>query len=707
MKRILSTALSLTLGLALLIPAASAADAKVTLTEQYLFAGRNGDWYTEESYLASPVVTDLDGDGKLEVLNAAYSLVVMDAATGTEKWRVNAGHDRSTPYSDWGNTARQVFTDFEVADIDADGRKEIVVVYGDGSISVLDNQGYFKPGWPQKPTYASLRSLAVADLTGNGKMEVIVGAGIPSAESVWVYHCDGTLARGWPQLDPSQDATKVGTNKTGITGTAYSYGVFGDGIAVGDLTGDGLPEIIVPTDTAYIDAYHADGSLVTASPIYEGRAWGKIALYEDYDQEIACENEGWGYKIDGTETRAQLYRAELGHAAAVYTDVDGDGVSEIVVTALMADRTSHSITNTVSLSDTRYMTVFILNQDRTRYVNKALGYDWTKPPVDLGRALKQSDPVSIAAGVFSEPVCEDLDGDGRQEILFNSYNGKLHCFSLDGTEHGSWPFTLPKSTASLYEYATPPACVDLNGDGKKEVIFASWTDNATSTNPGVNGALYVLSSDGKLLASRDLHDGYATYEGVINHSNGVMAAPVVRDVDGDGKYEILLNTTYYALCAYEVEMAGGSTVTDPGAGTAYARSQTITVNGTPISFQTYALKDANGYETNYVKVRDVASVLNGTGAQFDVTWDGAVNLRSRTAYTPNGSEMSTPFSGDRSYTMATAPNKVDGSVAGLEAILLKDDAGSGYTYYKLRDLGTALGFNVGWTAADGITVTTP
>jgi hypothetical protein len=694
LKRILSAAICAALTLSLLLPTAGASGGQVTISEQYLFAGRNGDWYTEEAYRASPVVVDLDGDGKLEVLNAAYSLVVMDAATGKEKWRVNAGKDRSSAYSDMGNTAMQVFTDFEVLDIDTDGRLEIVVAYGDGSVSVLNDNGYFKSGWPQRPTTAALRSLAVGDLDGDGKQEIVVAAGIESATSVWAYRCDGTLIPGWPQLEQSRDAAQ----HSGITGNAYSYGVFGDGLALGDLNGDGLPEVIVPTDMAYIDAYYADGSLVTASPLYDGRSWGKIALYESYEQERLCVNEGWGYAIRGDETRAELYRAELGHSAAVCTDVDGDGASEVVVTALIADRTTHTNTNTLSLSDTRYMTVFILNGDRTRYVNEDLGFDWTTPPTDLGRSLKQTDDISIAAGVFSEPVCSDLNGDGYQEILFNSYNGKLHCFSLDGTEHGSWPFTLPKSTTSVYEYATPPTCVDLDGDGKQEVIFASWIDSESGNRTGVNGALYILSSDGKLLASQDLHNGYSTYEGSLNFDNGVKAAPTVRDIDGDGKYEVLLNTTYYALCAYEIDMEKAA------APMAYARTQNITVDGNPVTFQTYALKDDNGNETNYVKARDLAWALNGTAAQFQVTWNGSVNLLSHTAYTPNGSEMSLPFSGDRAYQLSPTPTKVDGKIASLEALVLTDDSGNGYTYYKLRDLGTALGFTVDWSADDGIMI---
>jgi len=137
-------------------------------------------------------------------------------------------------------------------------------------------------------------------------------------------------------------------------------------------------------------------------------------------------------------------------------------------------------------------------------------------------------------------------------------------------------------------------------------------------------------------------------------------------------------------------------------GTAYASTQNVLVDGKPVEFQAYALKDENGYDTNYVKLRDVAYVLNGTKAQFQVGWDGAVNVTPRKAYTANGSEMSTPFSGNRAYWSVVTPTNISGQAADLDAILLKDNGGNGYTYYKLRDLGKALGFNVGWSAETGI-----
>ena len=69
-------------------------------------------------------------------------------------------------------------------------------------------------------------------------------------------------------------------------------------------------------------------------------------------------------------------------------------------------------------------------------------------------------------------------------------------------------------------------------------------------------------------------------------------------------------------------------------------------------------------------------------------------------------ELSAPFTGDRSYTAPTSAARVNGAAADLDAIVLTDDSGGGYTYYQLRDLGRTLGFNVGWSAERGICIET-
>ena len=142
----------------------------------------------------------------------------------------------------------------------------------------------------------------------------------------------------------------------------------------------------------------------------------------------------------------------------------------------------------------------------------------------------------------------------------------------------------------------------------------------------------------------------------------------------------------------------------PASGTAYASTQTVTVDGKAVEFQMYALKDANGNDTNYIKLRDLAYVLNGTAAQFSVGYDGTISLTTGEAYQAAGTEMTTPYSGDRAYTGGAQTVKLDGQDVSMTAITLTDDNGGGYTYFKLRDLGAALGFNVGWSQEAGVFV---
>ncbi len=49
---------------------------------------------------------------------------------------------------------------------------------------------------------------------------------------------------------------------------------------------------------------------------------------------------------------------------------------------------------------------------------------------------------------------------------------------------------------------------------------------------------------------------------------------------------------------------------------AYPSTQTVLVDGKPVVFNAYALKDENGNDTNYVKLRDLGSALG-----FLVDWN--------------------------------------------------------------------------------------
>ena len=136
-------------------------------------------------------------------------------------------------------------------------------------------------------------------------------------------------------------------------------------------------------------------------------------------------------------------------------------------------------------------------------------------------------------------------------------------------------------------------------------------------------------------------------------------------------------------------------------------SETVTLNGGKVTLPTFQLFDANGGGTNYVRLRDVAALLDTTAAQFDVQWNGKVVIAPKTAYASrNGTEGSSPFSGDQPYAMLGDSVLVGGEEKTLEGIVLTDANGGGHTYFKLRDLGAACGFTVDWEQTVGIIINT-
>lgn len=140
---------------------------------------------------------------------------------------------------------------------------------------------------------------------------------------------------------------------------------------------------------------------------------------------------------------------------------------------------------------------------------------------------------------------------------------------------------------------------------------------------------------------------------------------------------------------------------------AYPSTQSVEIDGRKVELLCYALKDEKRNDTNYVQVRDLADALNGTAAQFEVGWEeGSVIITTQTAYTPNGTEGSTPYSGNQVYETVENVTRIDGEPAALAAFRLKDKTGGWYTYYPLRDLGKALGFRVDWSAEKGIFIET-
>ncbi len=121
-------------------------------------------------------------------------------------------------------------------------------------------------------------------------------------------------------------------------------------------------------------------------------------------------------------------------------------------------------------------------------------------------------------------------------------------------------------------------------------------------------------------------------------------------------------------------------------------AQPILVDGRSLQLDACCI-DGN----NYFRLRDVAGALSGTAAAFAVDWDGTVNIRTGTNAGADNSAAS--FKAVK-VSFPDTVTHVNGRTAALETVQLVAADGGAYTYYKLRDLGQALGFAVDWNQAE-------
>ncbi len=470
--------------------------------------------WCETSWYSSPAVADLNGDGHPEVIGAAYSIVALDGRTGDLLWRVKSGHDRND--SDGADNVGRTWPGVVVADVDNDGELEIVTAHGSGWVSVYNAEGYFdNSGWPwRNPSGLELRSLSVDDLDGDGDLEIIVGRAQLNRNNVWVLEHSGRVRRGWPRLG---------------SGEGSAAGLYNDNIGTGDIDGDGLPEVIVPSDTITICAYGANGAHLFTNSVYHGHSghdmdhWGEVPAYVA----LEYETRGWGPCGDG-----YTLRANFANGPANVVDVNDDGQNEVVTVGDVHDCHTNPYTD-------HFNGPFIFNADRSRFNQD--GFNWESVPMDTGEPIIQD--YNVIESCQPNPVTADIDGDGLTEILYPSYDGHLHAFWLDKTEHHAWPFAVCPPGGDVYRFASEPAVVDFDRDGYAEIIFTTWVAKKSYQT----GQLIILNYRGEVLQAVDLPPAYGSADW-----NGALPAPTIANIDDDSDLEVVINTAHSGFIAYDL-----------------------------------------------------------------------------------------------------------------------------------------------------------
>lgn len=181
----------------------------------------------------------------------------------------------------------------------------------------------------------------------------------------------------------------------------------------------------------------------------------------------------------------------------------------------------------------------------------------------------------------------------------------------------------------------------------------------------------------------------------------------------DGKWAGTAADYPYAFSVNADTLAAGNhTVTvkfSNGASKSYSfQANAVTANPTnnPL-FVDGVQKQLSVYKidgSNYFKLRDIAALLSGSEKQFSVDYDNSVKsvtVASGKSYTPDGSELK-PASSTGSVTASKSSNSIYINGKKMDLSVYKIN---GNNYFKLRDLGAALDFYVGYdNAAKSVTI---
>jgi hypothetical protein len=179
---------------------------------------------------SSPALADFDEDGRLWIVTGddAGWLHVVDT-NGQERPGFpvrTAGPGPGptpTPHPPGGNVY-SIEASPAVADMDGDGRLEIVVGSWDGGMYLWDDAGQPLPGWPIRVSDQIISSAALVDLDGDDRLDLVVGS---KDGHLYGWTVDGAVLPGFP----------------------YHLGapVFSSPW-IGDLEGDGRADIVVGAD---------------------------------------------------------------------------------------------------------------------------------------------------------------------------------------------------------------------------------------------------------------------------------------------------------------------------------------------------------------------------------------------------------------------------------------------------------------------------
>ncbi|HEV8361302.1 MAG TPA: FG-GAP-like repeat-containing protein, partial [Candidatus Thermoplasmatota archaeon] len=373
----------------------------------------------------------------------------------------------------------------------------------------------------------------VADLDGNGVNEVVVVTDFLQGGALMTVRAfelsGGALAEAWSFAIPVDD---IGLPYAPLTGSAH--------VAVGDLQGDGSPEVVVYSN--YVLGASACSTLACSAPsLNDGR--------------LTVLSGTTGSQVDALLNDVIV----IGQPAApVLGDVTGDGKPEIIIVRqtggtgaaagfylLGASLTGSTLgtvfdtkVGTVSLASPPALAELRSGHSGLELVVAEDGFSSGKVYVckPASGNANCNESLALSTNAVRGLAVGDLDGDGAPEIVANGRgsNPALTATSLSvvKTTGGTLAIGAQRNDGFLWN---TPSIGDVDGDGKNEVVNVQYSENFDDAK---SGNVQVRGFTGAAITP----EGDLTRQGTPALSTEARGGGSLVDLDGDGRPELVLGS---------------------------------------------------------------------------------------------------------------------------------------------------------------------
>ena len=390
-------------------------------------------------------VDDVDGDGDLDILGANWQTSGSPDGGRLNLWRNRRDFVGAGTLNDWSFveiTSAKPGRAFGLAfgDLNGDGRRDVVA----------GRTWYRNPGpplvdeWVATDLGGDLDGMLVLDVDENGQPDVIAQGprGSNGVPIVWLAP-DDSEASTFTQLtignipaDPA-DGRSQGYAAASLLGSSSRELIFASA---------GVHAFTIPGDPVLEDWTR---TVVTSEAREEGIAVGDLDRDDDLDVVAIVAPAGttiaWWENTGG----ANFVRHDLGQTSGIEADrlaledVDWDGRLDVIV----------SETNLRSTGNSLF---------------------WFAQPEDPSQGSWTRTTIASDLGSLNSMDAEDLNGDGRPDVVTGEHKGDLDVVVWENVDGGaSWT---PYLIASDVESHLGAQLIDLNGDGARDIVNIGFDD---------------------------------------------------------------------------------------------------------------------------------------------------------------------------------------------------------------------------------------